>query len=152
MKKQAVRDLLWYVILFLLLSGCSGKNQGSEANNIRSLEEFDPNVKAAYAIAQDSLFMFIGYYKNFYEDPTYAFYVKTSFTENDETEHMWSLPFDISDTGFTCILNNDPIHVKNIQAGDTVVILFDKVEDFIVTKSDSIIAGHYLQKELEKGN
>lgn len=152
MKLNALTRLFCLMLITLLAFACNRKSQENEDDNIRHFEAFDPRVKAAEDSAQANLDLYIDYYKRYSSDTLYAFFIKTSFTEADQVEHMWSIPFSLYDEGFSCILSNDPYVVQNYQAGDTVHIAFKDVEDFIIESYDSGTIGNYLQTIVESEN
>lgn len=142
--------VLFVVGLFLITQSCSTKTNNPDdwnKNNLRDLEVSDPKVKRAYKAAQDSLAFYIDYFKNYYRKENYSFYLKKSFEDEGEFEHMWSRPFEINEFGFKCILDNEPIGLKNYNRRDTVQIDFKDIEDFIIVTADSTIIGHYFQKQ-----
>lgn len=152
MNLKITSRLVWLMLAASLAFACNRKSQENEDDNIRHFEAFDPRVKAAEDSAQANLDMYIDYYKRYSNDTLYAFFIKTSFTEADEVEHMWSIPFTLYDEGFSCILSNDPYVVQSYQAGDTVHIDFEDIEDFIIERYDSGTIGNYLQTIMEAEN
>jgi uncharacterized protein YegJ (DUF2314 family) len=99
---------------------------------------------------QDSLEFYIDYFKRFYGKKNYHFFLKTSFEDRGEFEHMWSRPFEINETGFKCILDNEPSGLTKYKLGDTIQLEFREIEDCIIVTADKTVIGNYLQKELAK--
>lgn len=140
------------LILLFITQSCSTRTNNQDdwdKNNIRDLEADDPAVKRAMKAAQDSLTFYIDYFRRFYGEKNYYFYLKKSFEDNGEFEHMWSKPIEINEEGFKCILDNEPNGLQNYRLGDTLQINFGDIEDFIIVTADTIEIGNYLQKELK---
>ena len=139
------------ICLFLIIQSCSTKTNNQDdwdKNNLRDIEVDDPKVARAFKAAQDSLTFYIDYFKEFYGQDNYSFFLKKKFEDNGEFEHMWSKPIEINEKGFKCILDNEPSGLENYKLGDTLQIDFGDIEDFIIVTADTIEIGNYLQKEL----
>ncbi len=139
------------IALSLITQSCLTRTNNQDdwdKNNLRDLEVDDPRVQWAYKATQDSLIFYIDYFKRFYGQENYSFFLKKNFEDGGEFEHMWSRPFEINEIGFKCILDNKPSGLKNYSLGDTVQIDFKDIEDCIIVTADTTIIGNYLQKEL----
>ncbi|HMV09529.1 MAG TPA: DUF2314 domain-containing protein [Cyclobacteriaceae bacterium] len=146
-----MKFLLSTILLTIILISCStrSKQDDWDKENLRALEIDDERVARAMKAAQDSLQYYIEYFNKYYGKENYSFYLKKSYTDNDVTEHMWAIPFRLSEDGFACVLDNVPNDMTNYELGDTVKVRFDEVEDFFIVTEDSVVIGNYLQKEIE---
>lgn len=145
-----IKILLLSVITSLSVNSCSTKKNNQDdwdKENIRSLDIDDPKVKRAMKAAQDSLGFYADYFKKYNGQKDYRFYLKRTFKDQEEIEHMWSRPISLTDNGFESIIDNQPSTLTNYKLGDTVLIRFADIEDFIIVTADSAVIGHYLQKE-----
>jgi uncharacterized protein YegJ (DUF2314 family) len=138
-------------LIIVLLFSCSTKNNQDQwdTENIKDFEVGDPRVARARRAAQDSLKYFVDYFERYYGQTNYSFSLKTVFSEKDYFEHMWSTPFSLYDSGFNCILDNEPNTIRSYKLGDTIKVRFRDIEDFIIVTADTTIIGNYLQVQLE---
>jgi uncharacterized protein YegJ (DUF2314 family) len=69
-----------------------------------------------------------------------AFSVKSSFTEDDFTEHMWINVYCISsiDRTISGTLSSTPLYIKSIKRGQKVTIGFNDVEDIVAWNKNKI--------------
>lgn len=127
---------------------CLSKNKHTaDGDKTDVLSQDDPRVKRAIALAQDSLPFFVDMFNNLHDQQAYDFFVKTKL-ENNQIEHAWAKPFQISNNKFTCILDVNP-NIPGYNFGDTIQVDFNAVEDYMIILGDSVI-GNYLQRELKK--
>jgi uncharacterized protein YegJ (DUF2314 family) len=141
------------ILLTLVLISCSTKNKQDDwdRKNLRDLEIADERVARAKKAAQDSLQFYVQYFNKYYGQENYGFYLKKSYTDNEVTEHMWAIPFRLTDKSFDCVIDNVPSNMTNYNLGDTVRVTFDEIEDFTILAPDSTVIGNYLQAEIENG-
>ncbi|HRG07599.1 MAG TPA: DUF2314 domain-containing protein [Cyclobacteriaceae bacterium] len=147
-----MKTILLTITAMASISSCGTKNKQDDwdKKNIRSLEIDDPRVERAMKAAQDSLEYYVDYFKKYYGQENYSFYLKKSFHDNEDTEHMWTAPFLLTDNGFRCTLDNVPNTLTNLNLGDTVDVRFADIEDFVIVTADTVIIGDYLQKEIKR--
>jgi uncharacterized protein YegJ (DUF2314 family) len=142
-------SVIYFLSIFVLTAICScsalsDKQDDWAKENIRHIQVGDKDVLDAFQAAQDSLVYFIDYFEKYDSSSGYHFYLKTSFSDKDEVEHMWSIPFEKNDYKFFCVLDNVPNVVSNYEIGDAVEIEFKSVEDCIITVGDTLLIGAYL--------
>lgn len=82
--------------------------------------------------AQAELPVFVDSLKQLSKNPGYRFAIKSAFTQNEETEHMWSEITSFDGKNFTGIFTDSAYVITNIKTGDPVSIKKDKVEDWII--------------------
>jgi uncharacterized protein YegJ (DUF2314 family) len=132
---------------------CSTKSNlddSSEKQNIKEFDVDDPRVSRAKKVAQDSMSYYIDYFRRFYGQENYKFFLKSAISDSNDIEHMWLKPFSLDDNGFNCILDNEPMTITNHKLGDTIQIRLSDIEDVIIVTADTTIIGHYFEKELKK--
>jgi uncharacterized protein YegJ (DUF2314 family) len=66
------------------------------------------------------------------DDELFRYAVKTNFTEDDQSEHMWVQVKAFKDDYFIGNLANNPATMKLIKYGDSVKVLRTDVEDWIL--------------------
>ena len=145
--------ILLLIFGLLTIIGCSTKSNNQDnwdKENLRDLEANDPRVLRAMKATQDSMSYYIDYFKRFYGQLNYKFFLKSSIRDIEEIEHMWLRPFSLDNNGFNCILDNEPSTLTNYQLGDTIQIRLVDIEDCIIITADTTIIGNYLEKELRK--
>ena len=62
---------------------------------------------------------------------------------------MWFAVHNRNNENLIVILDNVPLNLKNVKLGDTLEIHENQIEDWIVYKGDSIVAGNYLGKLIQ---
>ncbi len=76
--------------------------------------------------------------------------IKKEFIDKGEKEHMWVSVTSYKDDKFTGVLGNEPIWVKNISIGDSVVVNKKDVEDWTIASEKNgqfnLEAGLYSEK------
>ena len=73
--------------------------------------------------------------------PEQTFAVKVPFTDGHETEYMWLIVTEMHHERVTGTLDNDPIYVRHLRAGDIVTIATDQVNDWLYTDKGEIVGG-----------
>ena len=62
---------------------------------------------------------------------------------------MWFVVDSVKGRNLICILDNVPLNLKSIKLNDTLSINTEEIEDWIVYKQDSIVAGNYLARIIQ---
>lgn len=72
---------------------------------------------------------------------THRFAIKRGFTAPADSHHefMWIQVVDIYEDRITGILDNDPLYVQDLKAGDRIVSRLDDVIDWIYTADENLI-------------
>ncbi len=142
-----------FTIVLLFILACSAPQTESEkwdSENTRDLYPSDDRVQKATSQTKFQLYRFVSYFRDHKDDTEWDFYIKTSFTENGATEHMWSTVYLEDSNNFYAILDNVPQWMENVEYLDSLIIPMEEVEDFIVYKGDSIVAGDFLSQYLKE--
>jgi len=63
---------------------------------------------------------------------------------------MWLLVKEIGDETVIGSLDNDPVYLRNVGAGDTLTITIDQVNDWLYTDGDEMVGG-FTTEALTKG-
>ena len=93
----------------------------------------------------------IDYFINSLNNSDYIYDIKTSFEDDEYIEHMWINVNLYSDGKFYGILVNEPEFVSNYKNGDSVIVLKENVEDWVILDKDfNIIDGDFLEKILKE--
>jgi uncharacterized protein YegJ (DUF2314 family) len=140
------------LILFIfIITSCSQRDRenAQEDYDVIGLKASDRNVALAQKAAQDSLHYFVAYYEKYHDNPSYTFFIKSSYQDGESVEHMWSQPIAVEDGKFISILDNIPTRINNYTIGDTVTVEFPGVEDYLMYGESSVI-GNYLQQFIDK--
>jgi uncharacterized protein YegJ (DUF2314 family) len=91
---------------------------------------------------------FVNAFEQRRSDQTFA--VKAPFTDGHETEYMWLVVTEISEEAVIGSLDNEPIYLRNVDAGDTVTVLINQVNDWLYTDGDEMVGG-FTTEALTKG-
>jgi uncharacterized protein YegJ (DUF2314 family) len=73
--------------------------------------------------------------------PDQTFAIKAPFTDGHETEYMWLIVTEIGEEAVIGSLDNEPVYLRNVSAGDTVTIPVDQVNDWLYTDGDEMVGG-----------
>lgn len=79
----------------------------------------------------------------------YEFYIKSRYSDGKETEHMWFIVDSLKKESLIGILDNVPLKLKNIKLNDKLEMGFNEIEDWVIYKDDSIVAGNYIAKTIK---
>ena len=146
--KLPVRIAVVLALMITILC-CSTKNDSSAENpteeNTSAFLPDDPRVLKATKAAQDSLVYFVNFWDIHGGEDGFHFFLKRSFKDGPDQEHMWSRLVRSYNEGFLGVLDNEPEIIQNYSVGDTVRIKFKDVEDYMIIMPDSSIVGNYLQ-------
>jgi len=100
---------------------------------IVTLEADDTTVKAFQIKAQQELWYLIEFMgAHAKDDELFRYAVKTKFTENGKSEHMWVHVNEFKDDYFLGKLVNKPSTMRLIKYGDTTKVHKDDVEDWLL--------------------
>ncbi len=72
--------------------------------------------------------------------------VKASFRLGGEVEHMWvNVRSLVGDTALRGILANEPVTMRRMKEGDTVVVALRNIDDWYAVDADTLIGGFVLR-------
>ncbi len=119
-----------------------------EANPaVIGIESENPDMQKAVAEARSRWPEFNESFENRGLDDHYA--AKFPFTDGENEEFMWITVEDIIGEDIFGSLDNDPVHLKNIQAGDRVKVSLEKLNDWMIIQGEEILGG-FTVKVLQK--
>ena len=75
-------------------------------------------------------------YKDYSPDFFISKFVKKTFREGGNTEHMWVEVKSVKDNALIGLLNNDPYFIANIKCGDEVVIRLEEILAYLNPKEE----------------
>ena len=133
-----------------IICGCNS-NKSSEnwdKENTRNVDADNAAYLNAINDATKNIPVFIDSLKS-QEKKKYVFYIKSKISDGKNVEHMWLIVDTFDGKKFSGILDNVPLNLKNVKLNDMLDIKLDRVEDWIIYKEDSIIAGNYLAKTIQ---
>ena len=139
------------IFLILITIGCNSNKENPnnwDIDNTREVQVSDTIYNNAIIKAKQNLPLFINLLKK-RELNKYDFYIKSKFSDGEEAEHMWFIVNNLENKSVIAALNNVPLNLKNIKLNDKVEIQFSEIEDWIIYKGDSIIAGNYIANTME---
>jgi len=99
----------------------------------------DTHLQEASQTATSMWSVFINAFAQRYPDQTFA--VKAPFTDGQETEYMWLIVTEIGEETVTGTLDNDPIYLRNVGAGDMVTVSIDQMNDWLYTDGGEMVGG-----------
>ncbi len=145
-----MRNAVYFSLAVLILTHCSprnsdGKKEAVDDPNIFQLSQGDQLVLKAMRSAQDSLVFLVNFWDIYGGEDDYRFFLKRTFHDGADEEHMWSRLVKVYDGGFLAVLDNEPGVINNLRMGDTVRVKFKDVEDFMIVMPDSTVVGNYLR-------
>jgi len=127
---------------------------GSDSSTNKIVREGQPNVYVtegeemaiAYTNAVSTLHEFENAIKS--EDNTlYGFNLKMKFSTSEGNEHIWIRSIYIENDKYFGIVDNEPIDIKDIHAGDSIQVDNERISDWMYMK-DGILHGGYTIKAI----
>src|SRR5690606_10153272 len=73
------------------------------------------------------------------------FSIKAQFAEGDEDEQLWITPTEYADKVFRGKVDTAPLHLDDIQAGQTVDVPVEKVTDWMYIEEGKLIGGYTIR-------
>lgn len=133
-----------------IIIGCnSNKNSENwDLENTRNVKVGDANYSKAIDDARKNLPVFFEFLKH-KQSNKFNFYIKSKYSEGERIEHLWFIVDSVKGRNLICVLDNVPLNLKSIKLNDTLSINTEEIEDWIVYKRDSIIAGSYISKIIQ---
>jgi uncharacterized protein YegJ (DUF2314 family) len=137
------RPLLFVVVLFSLVVGCSSKKKGVDkgVDKVTLIEDDDPRMSAAIDKARDTVKTFITALKA-PKAGQKAFSVKMAFSDGDQVEHMWLSPVTFDGKVFQGTVNNDPQMVSNVKIGQKVTVEPGDISDWMYVENRKLVGGY----------
>jgi uncharacterized protein YegJ (DUF2314 family) len=136
--------------MLTIIMGCNSnkKSDDWDKDNTREVEVGDTIYVNAIRKAKENLPVFLESFKQ-RKLNNYEFYIKSRYSEGKEAEHMWFIVDSLKKESLIGILDNVPLKLKNIKLNDKLEIGFNEIEDWVIYKADSIVAGNYIAKTIK---
>ena len=99
----------------------------------------DADMEEASQKANSMWSVFVNAFEQRRSDQTFA--VKAPFTDEQETEYMWLIVTEINEETVTGTLDNEPVYLRNVDAGDILTVTLDQVNDWLYTDGNKLIGG-----------
>ena len=130
--------------------GCNSnkKTDDWDKENTREVEVNDTIYGNAIGKAKENLPAFLESLRQ-RQVNSYDFYIKSRYSDGKEAEHMWFIVDTLKKESLIGILDNVPLKLKNIKLNDKLEIKFSEIEDWVIYKGDSIVAGNYIAKTIK---
>lgn len=148
--KPTMRKTCIILTALIMFNGCDSKKseENWDEKNTRYVAVEDTIYLNAISLAKQNLHVFIDSLEN-QRSNNYDFYIKSKYSDGKNTEHLWFIVETFKEKTFVGILDNAPLNLKNIKLADKLDIKIEEVEDWIIYKDDTIIAGNYLAKTIK---
>lgn len=132
---------VWHPTLVEYLKGVNPRRAVAELVDVPAVRVAadDTQMEEATHKANAMWSVFVNAFDQRHRDQTFA--IKVPFTDGQETEYMWLLVSEINDENVTGTLDNDPIYLRNIHAGDTIMVAIEQVNDWLYTDNGEIVGG-----------
>lgn len=122
--------------MFSKLKNLFSRKKGLSEDSAVYLDKDNTYISDAKEQAQKSLNEFITKLKNKHNNTDYC--IKGKFSYNGQVEHMWVMVHSYSKNMFHGILNNEPIHIKNLKINDKVSIAKEDVGDWMIINNNDV--------------
>lgn len=148
-KTRAAKTLLCALaIAFLLSLAACHKSQSRPIiggdPNVVGFKDDDPEMNAAIAKAVQNLPEFVACVEK--PSPTQSTVsLKVRFEDPNGVEHMWLTNVTHNNGNFSGVLDDDPVVVKNVRAGESVTVSKDRVSDWLVIDNGQMKGGYSIQ-------
>jgi len=132
---------VWHSILIEYLKGDSPLQAVEELEDVPAVRVTanDTQMVEASQKANSMWTVFVNAFERRSPDQTFA--VKAPFSDKSETEYMWLIVTDINEETVSGTLDNAPIYLRNIGAGDRVTVAIDQINDWLYTDKGEVVGG-----------
>ena len=132
---------LWHPGLIAHLQGDTPLQAVAELTEVPAIRitANDTDMQEASQKANSMWSVFVNTFEQRRSDQTFA--VKAPFTDGQETEYMWLIVTEINEETVTGTLDNEPVHLRNVDAGDIVTVTLDQVNDWLYTDGNELVGG-----------
>lgn len=142
---------LGLLVLLLAFAGCdhqaieSGDTiQRDGQPDVMYVEKGDSEMEQARQKARETVDQFI----KALDSPTPSqshFAIKVPIEENDLVEHMWLNPVRHDAGRFFGVLNNNPVMITTVKAGDQVEASTDEISDWRYIEDGKLVGGYSIR-------
>ena len=132
---------LWHPGLIAHLQGDTPLRAVAELTEVPAIRVTanDTDMQEASQKANSMWSVFVNTFEQRRSDQTFA--VKAPFTDGQETEYMWLIVTEINEETVTGTLDNEPVYLRNVDAGDMVTVTLDQVNDWLYTDGNELVGG-----------
>jgi len=132
---------VWHPTLIAHLQGSKPLQAVTELADVPAVRVTanDTQLQEASNAATSMWSIFVNAFEQRHPGQTFA--VKAPFTDGHETEYMWLLVTEIGENTVIGSLDNDPVYLRNVGAGDTVTVSLDQVNDWLYTDGEEMVGG-----------
>lgn len=140
--------LLVAVVITFCLSGCNDRNTNrtkhGEEPAIYHVQGDDQTMNGAIAKARSTFQRFIDSLKSGNQSLE-DFAIKMKFKTAEGNEHMWLSKISFVDSNIFGVVNNVPEHTKEVNIGDTVEVMADKISDWMFIEDGKLRGGYTIR-------
>lgn len=136
------------IVLTLPLLACSKGGDETvyrdDRRDVTPISTEDKAMNAAMQRARDSLDEYRRRLTN--PPPTQTdLSLKARFEVDGHVEHMWISDVEITGTGFSGKLGNEPVYIRSLALGDAVYVPATNVSDWMAIDGHRLVGGHTLR-------
>ena len=121
-----------------------------DIDTVRMIQGDDEELIAAVAKARATVDEFIDHFHN-PEMEGAAFFVKQEFVEAEQSEHMWLMVDEVTETHFSGVVNNDPQFVTQVRIGERIKVAHEEIGDWMVSHGDDMTGGFTVEVLMRRG-
>jgi uncharacterized protein YegJ (DUF2314 family) len=139
---------IWFILLLFALVGCKDRGGNMDEKNEDNLYSTSGDDEEMNAAIQEAIRNY-PLFEQAMQQPDSSltdFAVKMKFAYGDDNiEHMWVSDLHLISGQFFGVLNNDPVNIEKIKAGDTLRVIRDKISDWMYVKNGKLQGGYTLK-------
>jgi uncharacterized protein YegJ (DUF2314 family) len=139
---------IWFILLLFALVGCKDRGGNMDEKNEDNLYSTSGDDEEMNAAIQEAIRNY-PLFEQAMQQPDSSltdFAVKMKFAYGDDNaEHMWVSDLHLIGGQFFGVLNNDPVNIEKIKAGDTLRVIRDKISDWMYVKNGKLQGGYTLK-------
>ena len=150
-----MKKYTFFAIIIFLIS-CN-QNQpkivdgASKDDKIYETTSDDEEMNAASKKAVDSFAIFNAAFKSRSKNISFIS-LKKRFKTEGGNEHIWISPISKIEKGYLGTVENDPIYVKDVKYGDTVLVKANEVSDWMYVENNLLHGGYTLRVAIKHMN
>ncbi|HEY9773877.1 MAG TPA: DUF2314 domain-containing protein [Planktothrix sp.] len=119
-----------------LICYLEAQNKREDSSNIREIHEDDAALQIAARNARSDWKKFTDAFAH--RKANEQFFVKSPFTQDGKTEHMWVSVQTINGDNIVGTLQNDPVEVRKMKNGQRVLCSVSEIEDWMFVNHGKI--------------
>lgn len=143
-----MKSLLNVSFLLTIIISCnsrqSDKLQREGEPEVYYMEETDAEMNEAIKKANESIDQFKNALLNM--DPKYNYFaLKARFNTEEGGEHIWLGNVWLKNDMFYGVVDNLPVATSDVQLGDTVQVLSERISDWMMIENQRLIGGYTIR-------